>query len=454
MADFRGIPSIDRLLRAEGVKALREHYGYPALLEVLREVQEGLPLRLGRGEALPGDGELIEEARGMLEKQNKPSLQSVINATGVLLHTNLGRAPLSVEALEAIADLGAGYCSLEYELEGGKRGKRDLHASDLLVKLSGAEAALVVNNNAGAVLLALSALARGQKVAISRAQMIEVGGGFRIPDVMRQSGAKLLEVGSTNRTHLGDYAEAIEAGAAAVLVAHPSNFRIEGFTAQVPLGELASLVHAHSLPLILDLGSGTFLDTARYGLAHEPTVQECLQAGADLICISGDKLLGGPQAGILLGKSVLLDKIRKHPLYRALRADKICLAALSVTLRHYLKDEAEEKIPLYRMMARKSEDLHVQVQRWQAELLCGELQFGFSTVGGGSLPGEVLPTSLLVLKPSSPRKFVSLLRAQDPPIIARIQDDCVLLDPRSVLPAQEADLLKGLKNVIAQQKGI
>jgi L-seryl-tRNA(Ser) seleniumtransferase len=304
----------------------------------------------------------------------------------------------------------------------------------------------VVNNNAGAVLLALSALAKGQKVAISRSELVEIGGGFRIPDVMKQSGAKLLEVGTTNRVRLSDFEQAIAEGASVLLVAHQSNFKIIGFTEEPALEDLAKLAHQHNLPLMVDLGSGAFLDTAKYGLAHEPTVQEVLAKGADLVCFSGDKLLGGPQAGILVGHSDLLAKIRRHPLYRAIRADKLCLAALSATLEQYLKGKAELEIPLYMMLSRSLEDLTKQVHRWIDRLQAGSALEGFSTVGGGSLPGETLPTCLLAFKVKSPTKFAALLREADPPIITRVQDDLLLIDPRTVLPWQEENLLKGLKS--------
>ena len=448
MVSLRDIPSVDQILHNPLTEQLLGSYGHAWTVSAIRQLQDDLRQSLPNLTEMPSDEELINSLETILKKQSQPSLRTVINATGVLLHTNLGRAPLSHAALAAVESVASGYSTLEYDLIKGKRGKRDVHASDLLARLTDGESALVVNNNAGAVLLALSALAKGQKVAISRSELVEIGGGFRIPDVMKQSGAKLLEVGTTNRVRLSDFEQAIAEGASVLLVAHQSNFKIIGFTEEPALEDLAKLAHQHNLPLMVDLGSGAFLDTAKYGLAHEPTVQEVLAKGADLVCFSGDKLLGGPQAGILVGHSDLLAKIRRHPLYRAIRADKLCLAALSATLEQYLKGKAELEIPLYMMLSRSLEDLTKQVHRWIDRLQAGSALEGFSTVGGGSLPGETLPTCLLAFKVKSPTKFAALLREADPPIITRVQDDLLLIDPRTILPWQEQSLLKGLKSSI------
>jgi L-seryl-tRNA(Ser) seleniumtransferase len=309
-----------------------------------------------------------------------------------------------------------------------------------------------VNNNAGALLLALIALARRRRVIISRTQLVEIGGGFRIPDVMNQSGAKLVEVGATNRVHLRDYEEALEAPAALVVRAHHSNFRIIGFTSEPPVVEIAALAHQKGVPLLDDLGSGVLLDTARFGLAHEPTVQESLAAGADLVCFSGDKLLGGPQAGIVVGRADLVTRMKKHPLARALRADKLCLAGLSATLLHYLKDEAEREIPIWRMMAAAPADLAARAQQWAAVVGAGLVLPGLSTVGGGSLPEETLPTFLLALDVARPNAFLDRLRASSPPVIARVENNRVVLDPRSVLPEEEAALLGVVGQTLAQHQ--
>ena len=449
MVSPRDIPSVDQILKHPRTEQLLGAYGHAWTVSAIREVLDELRQSLPNLAEIPSDAELENSLESILQKQSQPSLRPVINATGVLLHTNLGRAPLSQAALAAVESVACGYSTLEYDLTKGKRGKRDIHASALLTRLTDGESALVVNNNAAAVLLALSALSKGKKVAISRSQLVEIGGGFRIPDVMKQSGAKLLEVGTTNRTRLADFEQAIAEGASLLLVAHQSNFKIIGFTEEPALEDLAKLAHLHNVPLMVDLGSGAFLDTAKYGLAHETTVQETLAKGADLVCFSSDKLLGGPQAGILIGKADLLTKIRRHPLYRAIRADKLCLAALSATLLHYLKGEAEQAIPLYQMLSRSIESLQAQVQKWIDRLQAGSAMEGFSTIGGGSLPGETLPTCLLALKVKSPAKLAATLREATPPIIARVQEDLLLLDPRTVLPWQEETLLKSLHTVLS-----
>jgi L-seryl-tRNA(Ser) seleniumtransferase len=365
----------------------------------------------------------------------------------VILHTNLGRAPLSRAAREAMLSASA-YCALEYDLERGARGKRDQHAESLLRRLTGAEAALVVNNNAAAVLLTLAALARGREVVISRSQLVEIGGGFRVPEVMKQSGARLVEVGTTNRTHLTDYETALTDRTALILLAHHSNFKIIGYTTEPSLSELVSLGRIRGIPVAHDLGSGALLDTALYGLGHEPTVQESLLAGASVVCFSGDKLLGGPQAGILVGEKDLLDRMRRHPLARALRPDKLCLAALSATLTHYLKDEAPAQVPVWQMMAATPDSLRRRAEGWASRLGAGEVIAGQSTVGGGSLPEETMPTWLLAFPVSRPNALASRLRRASPPVIARVEDGRLALDPRTVLPEQDAPLLDQLVAVL------
>ncbi|HQL39509.1 MAG TPA: L-seryl-tRNA(Sec) selenium transferase, partial [Anaerolineaceae bacterium] len=377
-----------------------------------------------------------------------PTLVPVINASGVILHTNLGRAPLSRAAAEAARSLSLGYSTLEYDLYKGKRGSRLIHAEALLTRLTGAEAALVVNNNAAAVLLVLSALARRQRVIISRTQLVEIGGGFRIPDVMAQSGARLVEIGTTNRVHLSDYQAALEEPAGMVLRAHQSNFRIIGFTSEPDLAEIVRVAHRHGVAVMDDLGSGTLLDTAHYGLQHEPTIQESLAAGVDVLTFSGDKLLGGPQAGIIIGRMDLLAKIKKHPLARAVRVDKTRLAALAATLLHYLKDEALQEIPVWRMISLPAELIQARAQRWADVLGRGEVVASRSTVGGGSLPEETLPTHVLALDVPQPNSFLAALRMLQPPIIARIEAERVMMDPRTVLPEEEGAFLRGIASVL------
>ena len=450
MTKLRNLPSVEQLLQTQTAAELIARFGRPLTLAAIRGTLDEARARfkLNLEPALPSTELILAQAESTLSAWTKPTLQPVINATGVILHTNLGRAPLSAAAIHAMDVVSRGYSNLEYDLEKGARGSRLLHAEAVLQKLSGAESALVVNNNASAVLLVLSALANKKQVIISRSQLVEIGGGFRVPDVMKQSGAKLMEVGTTNRVHLRDYENALQEGAALVMRAHPSNFKIVGFTEEPELKEIVHAAHQAGVFVVDDLGSGALLDTAKYGLAHEPTVQESLSAGVDIVCFSGDKLLGGPQAGIIVGKKALIDKIKKHPLARAVRADKACLAGITATLLHYLKDDAEREIPIWKMMSLTLKQVKGRVEAWENELGQGDVVEGESTVGGGSLPGESFKTYLLSLEVKSPDKFLKKLRKQHPPIIARTENDRVLLDPRTVLPEQEGALLVGLKNAL------
>ena len=449
MIDLRQLPSVDKLLNDPQVTPLMEQYGRSQVLTVIQA--ELSAIRANPHLHNPEDlrDRLIIRVGDTLADQAKPSLVRVINASGVILHTNLGRAPLSHSAIEAIQQAATSYSNLEFDLEKGKRGSRTVHARDLLCRITGAEDALVVNNNAGAVLLALSALAKRRAVVISRSQLVEIGGGFRVPDVMKQSGARLVEVGTTNRTKLDDYAEALESGAALVMRAHTSNFKLVGFIHQPELAELVELIHRFDVPFMDDLGSGALLDTTQYGLTHEPMVQESLQAGVDLVCFSGDKLLGGPQAGILLGKAELIAKLKKHPLARAIRADKLCLAGLTATLQHYLKGDAEQSIPVWRMIAADVEGIRKRAEGWQHQLGQGEVRPSQSTVGGGSLPEETLPTFVLAFDIPRADKVAARLRNSVTPIITRVQDGQLLLDPRTVLVEEEEQLIHQLKLTLA-----
>lgn len=452
--ELRKLPSVDELLRSEVFAPYVREYGRELAVEAVRESIDRARRKILAGEKCPPFEEIAREAIAILSEKFSPSILPVINATGVIIHTNLGRAPLSAEARAAMEAVARGYCNLEFDLKQGRRGSRYVHAEELLTKLTGAEAALVVNNNAGAVLLILSALARGREVIISRSQLVEIGGGFRIPDVMRQSGAILVEVGTTNRTYLRDYEEAITENTALILRAHRSNFRLTGFIHDVPLPELADLAHRHGLYLMDDLGSGALLDTSRYGLSHEPMVQESLAAGADVVCFSGDKLLGGPQAGIIVGKKEIIERLKKFPLTRALRVDKITLAGLQATLLHYLKGEAEQKIPVWRMISADPAELKRRAQRWARRLrqagIRAQVIEGRSAIGGGSLPGETLPTWLLALQLPSPDTIARALRSYNPPIVARIEEDLLLFDPRTVFPEEEETLLRGIEAVISK----
>jgi len=462
MTTLRNLPSVEQILQTESAAHLIARFGRSLTVAAIRFILDETRTRFKSGliTDLPLTDLILTQAESTLTAWTKPTLIPVINASGVILHTNLGRAPLSDATIRAMEIVSRGYSTLEYDLEKGQRGSRLIHAESLLQKLTGAEGAVIVNNNASAVLLVLSALANRKRVVISRSQLVEIGGGFRIPDVMKQSGAKLVEVGTTNKVHISDYEEALIETTGLLMRAHRSNFKLVGFTEEPGLKDIVEIAHKAGVPVVDDLGSGALYDTAKYGLAHEPTVQESLQAGVDIVCFSGDKLLGGPQAGIIIGKANLIAKIKKHPLARAVRAEKACLAGLSATLLHYLKDEAEREVPILKMMSLTLEQVRGRAEAWAAELGLGLapsnvealVVAGESTVGGGSLPGESMPTMLLSLEVRSAEKFLRSLRRNDPPLIARTENDKVLLDPRTVLPEQEAVLLAALKNLLNKEK--
>jgi L-seryl-tRNA(Ser) seleniumtransferase len=446
---LRELPSVDKLLRLPVTVDVMGVYGRSLTTEALRHTLDQTRATILAGKTfVPAPAMLVDSAREWLDELLAPSLRPVINATGVIVHTNLGRAPLSEGAIKAITAVGGQYSTLEYDPIAGERGSRTLHAEASLQRLTGAASALVVNNAAAAVLLMLTALCNGREVIISRGQLVEIGGGFRIPDVMAQSGAKLVEVGTTNRTHLRDYAAAINENTAAILAAHHSNYKIIGFTSEPSLAELAELAHAHNLPLLYDQGSGAMLDVAPYGLEPEPTVQEGLAAGCDVIAFSGDKLLGGPQAGILCGTSSLISQLKQHPLARAVRADKLCLAGLMATLSSYLTDFALTEIPVWRMVARSLDEIAEESDTWAARLqeqgITAHILSGQSTVGGGSLPGTSLPTQLVAIEQPDVEALAAQLRGHQLPVIGRIQDGRYLLDPRTVLPNQVEAMMQAL----------
>ncbi len=450
-AQLRQLPSVDRLLQSHELAELEAQHGHQVVVEAARTALDDARQAILAGASAPAPHELVATVAAYVTQAVTPTLRPVINATGVIIHTNLGRAPLSRATLEAMAAVGRGYSNLEYDLEAGRRGSRYGHAEALLTRLTGAEAALVVNNNAAAVLLMLSALARDREVIISRGQLVEIGGGFRIPDVMRQSGARLVEVGTTNRTYIEDYAGAITEETAALMRVHFSNFRQVGFIHETSLEELVGLARERGLLVLDDLGSGSLLDTAEFGLTHEPMPQESIAAGADLVSFSGDKLLGGPQAGVIVGRRELIARLRRFPLTRALRVDKTTLAGLQATLLHYLKGEATTEVPVWRMIAAPVEGLEKRARAWSEGLagrVIAQVVDGASTVGGGSLPGETLPTRLLALRVPSPDALARQLRQCDPPVVARIEDDALVLDPRTVLPEQDKELLQVLAQVL------
>ncbi len=454
---LRSLPAVSTLLQIPEIQPFVQALGERAVVHVAQKV-----LAAARRRILAGESPLnvVTWLQHELQRLLRPRLEPVINATGVIIHTNLGRAPVSEEAALAMLEVARRYTALEIELESGRRGGRMSEVSRLLSMLTGAEAGLVVNNNAAAVLLVLSTFCAGRSVLVSRSQAVEIGGGFRIPDVLRQSGARLIEVGTTNRTYVRDYAEAITDDTAAILSVHRSNFRIVGFTAQPELRELAELAHARALLLIEDLGSGALLDTAVFGLEHEPTVQEAIAAGADLVCFSGDKLLGGPQAGIIVGRQELIERVERHPLARAVRADKTALAGTALTLRHYLRGEAVEKIPVWRMIATPVDALVERCRAWAealADVIEAEIVRTEATVGGGSLPGETLPSVALALPAAtiaqkvpglSVDELARRLRIGQPPVIGRVEEDNLLLDVRTVLPEQDEALIQALRRVL------
>jgi L-seryl-tRNA(Ser) seleniumtransferase len=441
----RDLPAVHRLVAHPRLAGALARHGPALVTDAVREVlAEARQAALVGGRADDTD-RLAERVEHRLDAWLAPRPRRVVNATGVILHTNLGRAPLSEAATRAMAEASAGYSDLEYDLASGERGSRHDLAAATLCRLTGAEAALVVNNNAGATLLVLSALAQGRGVLVARGQLVEIGGGFRVPAVMAAGGARLVEVGTTNRTYLDDYRAALDEQTALLLRVHASNYRITGFTHEVALADLVELGQAAGLPVVDDLGSGSLLDTRRFGLAHEPLVQDSVAAGAALVTFSGDKLLGGPQAGLIVGRRAAVERLRRHPLTRALRPGKDVLAALHATLLHYLVGEAERAVPVWRMIGLPASAIAERAAGWCAALAARgapvAVRAGASTIGGGSLPGETLPTTLLALAVPAPEACLAALRAPAVPVVARIEAGEVVLDPRTVAPEEEPALV-------------
>ncbi len=463
---LRALPAVDELLRHPEIQPLLQIHFRTLVVDSIRKVLEAKRRRIfeseneeGAAAAMMPPEKWAAEIEQELAASTRHSLRPVINATGVVLHTNLGRAPLSEDALRNLMEVASGYSNLEFNLERGERGSRYEHVEEILCRISGAKAALAVNNNAAAVLLALNTLAEGKEVIVSRGQRVEIGGSFRIPDVMRKSGARLVEVGTTNRTHLKDYEQAISERTALLLKVHSSNFRILGFTAEVPLVNLVSLGRDKGLPVMEDLGSGCLLDLSRRGMEGEPTVQEVVQSGADVVTFSGDKLLGGPQAGILLGKKSIMDRLKQNPLTRAVRIDKLTLAALESTLRAYLEPErAIKTLPAIAMLTCPVEELESRARRLRRKLKSVSascritLKKESSQVGGGALPLQELPTRTLALRPLfiSAAALEERLRQSDPPVIGRVKDDEVLLDPRTVAREEEPLLVQAVEQALRQ----
>jgi L-seryl-tRNA(Ser) seleniumtransferase len=416
---LRDLPSVDELLRDERLGG----EPHDLVVAAARTVLERARAEIAEGR---DPGQIVDAVAAELARARRPSLRRVLNATGVLVHTNLGRAPLADAAMARVVEVGSGYSNLEYDLELGERGSRQDHLAALLVRLTGAEAALVVNNNAAAVLLALAALAEGREVVVSRGELIEIGDGFRIPDVLARSGARLVEVGTTNRTRAADYEAAIGAETAVVLRVHQSNFRVVGFSERPRLAELAEVARRHELPLVDDLGSGSL---GRVG--DEPTPAESLSAGADLVCFSGDKLLGGPQAGVVVGRADLVERLRRHPLQRALRPDKLTLAALEGTLALALDPFSRDSVPVLRMLHEPVEAVRARAERL-AGLVDGEVEDTVARVGGGALPLAELPSAACAVE----EELAEALRAGDPPVVALVRDGRTLLDCRTLTDAE------------------
>ncbi len=454
---LRQLPGVDDLLNSPAVMSMLERYPRSVVVGAVRaaidaardKVTSVEPADKAAGVVVPGA--LVREAEKIVTGIMNPSLRRVINATGVVIHTNLGRSVLPAVAIKAVLEVAGAYSNVEFDVAAGKRGSRHDHVANLLTLLTGAEAAIVVNNNAAAVLLALSALAKGKEVVISRGQLVEIGGSFRIPDVMRQSGAKLKEVGATNKTHAEDYRAAVTGKTGLIMRAHPSNYQVVGFSKEVSLPEMVAIAREFELGVLDDLGSGVMVDVTKAGLPYEPTVVESVEAGVDVVTFSGDKLLGGPQAGLAVGKKAAIEKMKKHPLARAVRIDKMTLAALEATLKLYF-DEARAwvEVPTLAMLRAplkelktRSDEVADMINRTASAAIKATSVTDVSKAGGGALPLAELPTSVVRLEPLTMKvnKLEKELRGQEPPVIGRIKDGALLLDMRTILQVDEEDLV-------------
>ena len=451
---YRDLPSVEAVLA--DLNDIIHTYDRSLIVDLVRGQLKTARELIKSGDQNIKGHDIADGVRDSVKSLTQPVPRQIINATGVVIHTNLGRSPLSEESIESVKQAAIGYSDLELDLSSGRRGSRQAHVQKLLTQLTGAEASLVVNNNASAILLGLTALAFGKSVVVSRGEAVEIGGGFRIPDVLLQSGASLVEVGTTNRTYISDYEKVINDDTGAFLKAHASNFRVEGFTAAVEPQELVALGTKRGIPVLHDVGSGCFLNTEDYGMAHEPTPQESVRAGVGLTFFSGDKLLGGPQAGIVVGTRSLISILERHPLARAVRIDKLSLASLTMTLQHYLLNESEKKIPIWRMISASAEEIKDRANLLKAGLeVPSTVVESRSPIGGGSLPGETLPSWVLAIHcgdtAGGADRVLNNLRTCDKPVIGRIADEQVLLDPRTVLPEQDADLKRSLRLALSMQ---
>lgn len=468
---YRSLPSVDALLQTDEVAALLRDFSHDAVTTVARDVLSNARAAIKSDSTVVSADQLATDqlAAQVVERAKRAWgswPKSVVNATGVVLHTNLGRAPLSAGVASAAAVSASIYSNLEFDLTTGKRGSRNAHISELLSQVTGAEAGIAVNNNASGVLLTLAAMVSGgiggpdkTEVIVSRGEAVEIGGGFRIPDVMRQSGATLVEVGTTNRTYASDYETAVTPRTAAILKVHPSNFTVEGFTHVPELAELVMVGDRHGVPVINDLGSGCLIDTRKYGLDREPMVQDSISDGVALTLFSGDKLLGGPQAGLIAGEKKWVDLVSRHPLARAVRIDKMTLSAIAATLVSYLKGAYESEIPIWTMISASESDLAIRAEKWRAKIGTGVVEQGRSPIGGGSLPGQTLPTTLLAIEAGAgngkrtgkkarsgawAERFAASLRQSPVAVVARIENDRILLDPRTVLPDQDFAVIEAV----------
>jgi L-seryl-tRNA(Ser) seleniumtransferase len=453
----RRLPSVDQLLQEPAVRDLEERHGRGLVRAQLRELLEELRSSAASGDETgfaAGLAALTPSLARRVERAAAPSLVPVINATGVIVHTNLGRAPLSAEAAERVALIARSYSNLEYDLEHGDRGRRETHAETRLRSLVGSESVVVVNNNAAAVMLAVNTFAEGREAIVSRGELVEIGGSFRVPDVLRKGGARLREVGTTNRTRVADYEAALGPEAALILKVHPSNFRIVGFTESPPLEDLVALARRFGIPLVEDLGSGLIDPLASVG--DEPAVAARLHAGVDVVTFSGDKLLGGPQAGFAVGRREHVDRMRRNPLYRALRVDKMTLAALDVVLAAHESGHGAERVPVLRMLEAGAAEIRARAEAFAAArvrerpALRVTVRAGASAVGGGAAPGVELPTSLLSLAVPGPDRLAAALREAEPPVVARVVEDQLVLDLRTVFPEQEPALRAALLGALAR----
>ena len=436
----RKLPSVNALLEQDGIRALLEHTPRSVVVDAVRRTIEDVR----NGDAMPPDGDWAATVAVAVERAQRPSLRRVINATGVVLHTNLGRAPLAQTALEAMQRVASGYANLEYDIERGARGSRYAHCVTLLKELTGAEDALVVNNNAAALVLALNTLAHGREVVISRGELVEIGGSFRIPEILERSGARLREIGTTNRTHPGDYSEAITDQTGAVMKVHRSNFAMEGFVSEVDARMLAELLRPLGVPLVHDLGGGLLLELDDVGLSGEPTAAEAVRAGADLVAMSGDKLLGGPQSGVIVGSAALVRRLRENPLARALRVDKLTLAALEATLTLYRDPAvARREVPVLAMLSRSVGELRRRAETLRAALPGASIVDCEASVGGGTFPNTKIPSVALAFTQDA-ASLEARLRLGEPAVIGRIADGRLLLDLRAVQPREDASLVEAV----------